>query len=109
MGFRTGSAYPSVFMRRLQEFAHQSATARAQTGLLQVAIWDGIVCASGVGISMYSDFRVVTERTALSVPEVSVGVIPSFGTTHSFSRLRAGAECGTHLLLSGTKVGAADC
>jgi len=71
-----------------------------------VAIMDGIVMGGGVGLSAHGGVRVVTERTALAMPEVGIGLVPDVGGTYLLSR--APGELGTHLALTASVVGAGD-
>lgn len=71
-----------------------------------VAIMHGIVMGGGVGISAHASHRVVTERTALAMPEVSIGFAPDVGGTWLLSR--APGETGTHLALTAGRLGPAD-
>jgi len=71
-----------------------------------VAIQDGIVLGGGVGISAFGSHRVVTERSRLGFPEVTIGFIPDVGGTWLLSR--APGEVGTRLALSAETVGPAD-
>lgn len=71
-----------------------------------VAIQDGIVLGGGIGISAHGSHRVVTERSKLGFPEVTIGYIPDVGATWLLSR--APGELGVRLALSAANVGAAD-
>jgi enoyl-CoA hydratase len=71
-----------------------------------VAIMDGMVMGGGVGISAHAAHRVVTERSAVAMPEVSIGYFPDVGA--SFLLARAPGRVGFHLALTGERVGAAD-
>ncbi|MCK2239883.1 MULTISPECIES: enoyl-CoA hydratase/isomerase family protein [unclassified Crossiella] len=71
-----------------------------------VVFMDGLVMGGGVGVSAHGSVRVVTERSAIGMPEVSIGFIPDVGGTYLLSR--APGELGTHLGLTGGRVGAAD-
>jgi enoyl-CoA hydratase len=71
-----------------------------------VAIMDGVVMGGGVGISAHAAHRVVTERSAVAMPEVSIGYFPDVGA--SFVLARAPGQAGTHLALTGERIGAAD-
>ncbi|HZX37147.1 MAG TPA: enoyl-CoA hydratase/isomerase family protein [Streptomyces sp.] len=71
-----------------------------------VALMDGIVMGGGVGVSAHGDVRVVTERSAVAMPETGIGFVPDVGGTHLLAQ--APGELGTHLALTGTAVGAAD-
>ena len=71
-----------------------------------VAVQDGIVLGGGIGVSAHGSHRVVTERSKLGFPEVTIGYIPDVGATWLLSR--APGEIGTRLALSAETVGAAD-
>jgi enoyl-CoA hydratase len=71
-----------------------------------VAIMDGVVMGGGVGISAHAAHRVVTERSSIAMPEVSIGYFPDVGA--SFLLARSPGRTGTHLALTGSRIGAAD-
>lgn len=71
-----------------------------------VALMDGIVLGGGVGVSAHGSARVVTERTKLGMPEVTIGFTPDVGGSWLLSR--APGELGTHLALTGTTITGAD-
>lgn len=71
-----------------------------------VAIMDGIVMGGGVGISAHASHRVVTERSAVAMPEVGIGFAPDVGGTWLLSH--APGELGTHVALTGASLGPAD-
>jgi enoyl-CoA hydratase len=71
-----------------------------------VAVMDGTVMGGGVGISAHAAHRVVTERSSIAMPEVSIGYFPDVGA--SFVLARAPGQAGTHLALTGERIGAAD-
>ena len=71
-----------------------------------VAIMDGMVMGGGVGISAHAAHRVVTERSSIAMPEVGIGFFPDVGV--SFLLARAPGQVGTHLELTGERMGAAD-
>jgi enoyl-CoA hydratase len=71
-----------------------------------VAIMDGVVMGGGVGISAHAAHRVVTERSSIAMPEVSIGYFPDVGA--SFLLARSPGHTGTHLALTGSRIGAAD-
>jgi enoyl-CoA hydratase len=71
-----------------------------------VAIMDGVVMGGGVGISAHAAHRVVTERSSIAMPEVSIGYFPDVGA--SFVLARAPGQIGTHLALTGERTGGAD-
>ena len=71
-----------------------------------VALMDGVVMGGGVGVSAHGSVRVVTERTVLAMPEVSIGYVPDVGGTYLLAR--APGELGTHAALSGARLTGAD-
>lgn len=71
-----------------------------------VAIQDGLVLGGGIGVSAHASHRVVTERSRLGFPEVTIGFVPDVGATWLLSRAPGGA--GTRLGLTAEHVGAAD-
>jgi enoyl-CoA hydratase len=71
-----------------------------------VALMDGLVLGGGVGLSAHGSVRVVTERTRVGMPEVSIGFFPDVGGTYLLAR--APGELGTHLALTGGTADGAD-
>jgi len=71
-----------------------------------VAYMDGIVMGGGVGLACHSSHRVVTEKTRIGMPEVSLGFFPDVGGTWLLSH--APGEVGTYLALTGQTAGGAD-
>jgi enoyl-CoA hydratase len=64
-----------------------------------VAYMDGLVMGGGVGLSAHSAHRVVTEKSKMAMPEVSLGFFPDVGGTWLLSR--APGEIGTYFGLTG--------
>ncbi len=71
-----------------------------------IAIMDGVVMGGGVGLSAHASHRIVTERSSVAMPEVGIGFFPDVGV--SFLLARAPGSIGTHLALTGDRMGAAD-
>jgi enoyl-CoA hydratase len=71
-----------------------------------IAIMDGVVMGGGVGLSAYAEHRVVTERSAIAMPEASIGYFPDVGVSYLLAR--APGHVGSHLALTGERIGAAD-
>jgi enoyl-CoA hydratase len=71
-----------------------------------IAVMDGMVMGGGVGISAHAAHRVVTENSAIAMPEVGIGYFPDVAAC--FALARAPGQTGTHLALTGERVGAAD-
>jgi enoyl-CoA hydratase len=89
---------------RIARFGRDAGT--PAHGKHYVALMDGIVMGGGVGISAHGSVRVVTERSAVAMPETTIGFVPDVGGSYLLSR--APGELGTHLGLTGSPVGAAD-
>ncbi|TXG92819.1 enoyl-CoA hydratase/isomerase family protein [Rhodococcus rhodnii] len=71
-----------------------------------VVFMDGIVMGGGVGISAHGDVRLVTERSVVAMPETGIGFVPDVGGTYLLARTPG--EIGTHLALTGARMGAGD-
>ncbi len=71
-----------------------------------VAIMDGVVMGGGIGLAGHAAHRVVTERSAVAMPEVGIGFFPDIGA--SFPLARAPGFTGTYLALTGDRMNAAD-
>lgn len=71
-----------------------------------VALMDGLVLGGGVGLSAHGRIRVVTERSRIGMPEVSIGFFPDVAGTWLLAR--APGELGTHLALTGGMASGAD-
>ncbi|WP_046498229.1 enoyl-CoA hydratase/isomerase family protein [Streptomyces odonnellii] len=99
---RTGGGASPAFWR--DEYRLNARIARFPKPY--VALMDGIVMGGGVGVSAHGTVRIVTERSAVAMPETGIGLVPDVGGTHLLSR--APGELGTHLALTGRAVGAAD-
>jgi enoyl-CoA hydratase len=71
-----------------------------------VALIDGLVMGSGVGISLYGTHRVAGPAYRFAMPETAIGLFPDDGVIHAFSRMTG--EVGTYLALTGRRIGRAD-
>jgi enoyl-CoA hydratase len=71
-----------------------------------IVAMDGLTMGGGIGISTHAAHRVVTERSAVAMPEVGIGYFPDVGA--SFLLARAPGRVGAHLALTGERIGAAD-
>src|ERR1700684_2584048 len=69
-----------------------------------VALMDGVVMGGGVGLSAHAAFRVVTERSAVAMPEVGIGFFLDVGA--SFLLARSPGYTGTCMALTGDRMGA---
>ncbi|MDQ8046415.1 MAG: enoyl-CoA hydratase/isomerase family protein [Solirubrobacteraceae bacterium] len=71
-----------------------------------VAVLDGIVMGGGIGLGGHASHRLATERLVSAMPEVGIGFAPDVGGTWLFTRIPG--ELGTHLALTGARLGAHD-
>ena len=64
-----------------------------------LSIWNGIVMGGGIGLSIYGNARLVTEKVKLAMPETAIGFFPDVGGSYFLSRLNKGI--GLYLALTG--------
>src|SRR5262245_55853537 len=71
-----------------------------------VALIDGMVMGSSVGISLYGTHRVAGQRYRLAMPEAGLGLFPDDGVCWLFARLPD--QIGMYLALTGRSLNRAD-
>jgi enoyl-CoA hydratase len=71
-----------------------------------VALIDGLVVGSGVGLSLYGTHRVAGPGYRFAMPETAIGLVPDDGVMHAFARMPG--ETGAYLALTGHRIGRAD-
>ena len=71
-----------------------------------IALIDGIVMGSGVGISAYATHRVAGARYKFAMPETAIGFFPDVGSAYFLSRMPN--RIGLYLGLTGSTIGRAD-
>jgi enoyl-CoA hydratase len=71
-----------------------------------IAVMDGLVMGGGVGLSTHAAHRIVTERSAVALPEVGIGFFPDIGASYWLARTPGFA--GTYLALTGERANAND-
>ena len=71
-----------------------------------LSIWDGIVMGGGVGLSIYGNNRLVSEKAKFAMPETAIGFFPDVGGSYFLSRLKKGN--GLFLGLTGKACNARD-
>jgi len=108
-GVLAGGSAPADFFHEEYALDYDIATLRERQGVLQIAVWDGIVMGGGVGLSIHSPIRIATEKTMFAMPETGIGLFPDVGTTWALPRLSGGAAVGIFLGLTGQRLYAADC
>lgn len=53
-----------------------------------MSIWKGVVMGGGVGLSIYGDYKIVTDTTKFAMPETAIGFFPDVGGSYFLSRLK---------------------
>jgi enoyl-CoA hydratase len=71
-----------------------------------ITIMDGLVMGGGVGLSAHAAHCILTDRSAVAMPEVGIGFFPDVGV--SFLLTRAHWELGTYVALTGNRLSAQD-
>lgn len=71
-----------------------------------VALMDGFVMGGGIGISAHASHRIVTERSALAMPETTIGLVPDVGG--SWLLACAPGRMGEYFGLLGERMGSGD-
>ncbi len=71
-----------------------------------IALMDGIVMGGGMGISQGAQFRIVTDRTRMAMPETAIGLFPDVGASYFLSRLEG--ALGIYLGITGESIKAPD-
>lgn len=94
--------YPYTFFEREYRLAYLLHTYPKPV----VAIGHGIVMGGGLGLFSAVDFRVVTERTRIAIPEVTIGLFPDAGATWLLRNLPA--RIALFLAMTGSQITAAD-
>lgn len=64
-----------------------------------LSIWNGIVMGGGIGLSIYGNARLATNKVKLAMPETAIGFFPDVGGSYFLSRLNKGI--GLYLGLTG--------
>jgi enoyl-CoA hydratase/carnithine racemase len=73
-----------------------------------IVVWaDGIVMGGGIGLAAGASHRIVTERSKLAMPEITIGLYPDVGGTWFLNKMPKGF--GLYLGMTGTRLNAADC
>lgn len=73
-----------------------------------IVVWGhGIVMGGGLGLFMGGDIRVVTEKSRVAMPEISIGLYPDVGASYFLNRLEG--KAGRFMALTGAQLNARDC
>ena len=92
--------------RAFARIASQLVLDIVRLGKPVLALIDGAVIGGGLALGAHATYRVVTERTRISLPQTAVGLVPDLGLSRLLARAPAGF--GPYLCLSGASIGAAD-
>ncbi len=71
-----------------------------------IAIGHGVVMGGGLGIMSGADYRVVTERSRIAMPEVTIGLFPDAGQTWSLRNMPS--HYAVFLGMTGSHINATD-
>lgn len=72
-----------------------------------ILVWgDGIVMGGGMGLMVGASRRLVTEKTLLAMPEVTIGLYPDIGASWFLNKMPPGI--GAYLGLTGAQLNARD-
>jgi enoyl-CoA hydratase/carnithine racemase len=71
-----------------------------------IACLDGIVMGGGVGLTYGASYRIVTDRTKWSMPEMNIGFFPDVGAAYFLNK--APGHLGRYLALTASVIQAAD-
>ena len=52
-----------------------------------LSIWKGVVMGGGVGLSIYGNTRIATEKSRFAMPETGIGFFPDVGGSYFLSRI----------------------
>jgi len=99
---KTGDPLPAKFWAT--EYHLDVLIARYRKPL--IVVMDGVVMGGGVGLSAHAAHRIVSDSSAVAMPEVGIGFFPDVGA--AFLLARSPGYVGTHLMLTGDRLGAAD-
>jgi enoyl-CoA hydratase/carnithine racemase len=73
-----------------------------------IIVWgDGIVMGGGIGLLAGASHRIVTEKSKLAMPEITIGLYPDVAGTWFLNKMPAG--WGLYLGMTGTRLSASDC
>lgn len=73
-----------------------------------IIVWGhGIVMGGGIGLMVGASHRIVTERSKLAMPEITIGLYPDVGGTWFLNKMPS--VFGLYLGLTGARLDGADC
>mgnify|MGYP005811590929 CR=1 FL=1 len=72
-----------------------------------IIVWGhGIVMGGGLGLLSGASHRIVTEKSRIAMPEISIGLFPDVGASYFLNKMPSGN--GLFLALTGASINAAD-
>lgn len=71
-----------------------------------VSLIDGICMGGGMGLSVHGQFRVLSGKASMAMPETGIGFFPDVGASYFLPRLPG--ALGMYLGLTGVRISAAD-
>ncbi|PRP84290.1 3-hydroxyisobutyryl-CoA hydrolase, mitochondrial-like [Planoprotostelium fungivorum] len=74
-----------------------------------IANMSGITMGGGVGLSISSQIRIVTQNTVFAMPETGIGLFPDVGGTFFLSKDKLKGPLGVYIGVTGQKLSGADC
>lgn len=73
-----------------------------------IMVWaHGIVMGGGIGLMNGASHRIVTEKSKLAMPEITIGLYPDVGATWFFNKLKPG--WGVFLAMTAARINGHDC
>lgn len=73
-----------------------------------VIVWGhGIVMGGGIGLMAGASHRIVTEKSKLAMPEITIGLYPDVGGSYFLNRMPS--ACGLYIAMTGARLDASDC
>jgi len=94
--------YPYEFFEREYRLDHQLHSYAKPV----IAVGHGIVMGGGLGVFSGARFRIVTERSRIALPEITIGLFPDAGATILLGRLPAAVA--TFMAMTGSHVNGTD-